>query len=155
MLLGTFERLDDYVRRRCRECGEDAAGMKPARAVITENVFPVDVAGCEPGCGCITTIHAADGTAHAEATFREVETVAYCAPESVVRVPLYMRRIDAALHNKVLKQMTHLVVHKRRHHRRTQTEALAHATGHVVLTAALPGAEVTRRAYPAVSRVES
>src|SRR5882724_12701430 len=43
----TFRRLHCFFRNArgaFRQCAEDAAGMKPARALFTENPVPVDVA---------------------------------------------------------------------------------------------------------------
>ena len=63
-------------------------------------------------------------------------------PEAVeVGAPLDEPGIDPALHDKVLDQVADFVVGERGDHRGREAEAFPEAAGHVVLAAALPGAE--------------
>ena len=154
MLFGALERLDDDVGCCRRESRKNAPRVEPACAMLAENVFPVDVASLELARRRVATVNTANCAAHTEAALGEVEAVTNRASKAVVRVPLDVIGIDAALHNKVFKQVANFVVHEGRDHRTAQSKALAHATRHVVLAAALPDVEVTRRTHATVTRIE-
>ena len=55
-----------------RQRGEDAAGVEPARAEFSEDVFPVDVAGLELRGGGVAAVRVADGAADAKAALGEI-----------------------------------------------------------------------------------
>jgi hypothetical protein len=102
----------------------------------------------------ISPVGAADGSAHAEAAFSEVEPVADASPDAVVRHPEDVRLVDAALVEEVLDQTTDWVVDERGDDRRVEPEAAAQPARDVVLAPALPDAEAAGRGDSTVARVE-
>ena len=89
---------------------EDAAGVKPARALAAEDVVPIDLAGLQLRNRGMAAIRAAERGAHAEAALGEVQAVAHRAAHAVVRHPAHQRLIDAALVDQVLHQTPHRIV---------------------------------------------
>ena len=154
MFLGGGECFDNNVRGRRGKCGKDAARVEPACAVLTEDVIPVDVAGREFGRGGIATIDTTHCAAYAKSAFGEVEAVANRTAQAIMREPLDVIRIDAALHDEVFEQVSDFVVYETGYNSRTQAKTLAHAACHVVFAAAFPDAKVACCTHAAIARVE-
>ena len=144
------------VGSRCRERGEDAAGVKPARAVlVAEDRLPIEVAGLDLADGGVAAIGAAGGGAHAESALGEVEAVAHGAADAVVRNPVEQGGIDAALQDEVFNEAADGVVGERGGDGGAQAEAAAQAAGHVVFAAALPHLELARGVDAAFAGIEA
>src|SRR5216683_3735700 len=67
--------FDGDIGRGGGKRAEDAASVKPARALLAEDVVPVDVAFFQVGDGGVAAIVGAERGAHAETALREVEAV--------------------------------------------------------------------------------
>ena len=74
---------------------------------------PVEVAGLDLADGGVAAVGAAGSGAQAEAALGEVEAVAHCAADAVVRDPADERGIDAALENEVFDEAADGVVGER------------------------------------------
>jgi hypothetical protein len=121
------------------ERGEDAARVEPAHAEFAEDVLPVDVPRLELRSGGVAAVRIADSAANAEAALGEVEAVAHGAADAVIGTPLDEVGRDAALHDKVLDEVTDLVVHEGGDDGGLVAEAFPQAARGVVLAAAFPG----------------
>ena len=151
-------RLHRFLRdlgRRFAQSAEDSAGVKPARAFLAEDLFPVDVAGLELADRGVAAVRASQRRAHAESALGKVQAVAHRAADAVVLDPLHMRLIDAALQHQVLDQSTHRIVGERRDDRRLQAEAATKAASDVILAAAFPGLKLPRGRDTNVARIEA
>ena len=138
------------------ERGEDAAGMKPARAVrMAEDRFPIEVAGLDLADGGVAAVGAAGRGAHAEAALSKVEAVANGAADAVIRNPADERSIDAALQDEVFNQAADGVVGERGGDGGAQAEAAAQAAGDVVFAAALPHLKLARGVDAAFAGIEA
>ena len=149
------QRLLDDLRGRLRERREDAAGVEPAHAERAEEVVPVDLAGPHARGGRVAPVADADRAAHAEAALGEVQPVADLPADAVERHPADERRIDAALEDEVFEEPADLVVGEGADEAGAQAEAAAQAARDVVLAAALPDAELARRADAPVAGIEA
>src|SRR5690606_4750912 len=116
--------LDDEIGGVFTECGEDAAGVEPADAVLAEEAIPVDVARLHLAGGGVTAVAAALGGADAVALFGEVEADARGLADPVEWHPLDVIHVDAALHDEVLKQVADFVVDDRGDDGGLEAEAL-------------------------------
>ena len=150
-----FKCFDHNAWRRVGKGGENAARMEPADAELTEDIIPVDVARLQLRRGGVAAVRAADGTADAEAAFREVETIADGAADAVERNPFDERRIDAALHDEIFDETTDGIVGKGGHDGGAFAEAFAEAAGDVVFAAAFPDVEGARRVDAAFAWIEA
>ena len=128
---------------------------KVAHAQLAEDVLPVDVARLELRRRRVAAIRIADRAPDAEPAFGEIEAVADRAADAVVLAPLDEVGGHAALHDEILDEMPHLVVHKCRANRRLVPETLAQPARGVVLAAALPRCEMPRRAHASLAGVQT
>ena len=133
---------------------EDAAGMQPARALLAEDLVPVDLARLQLAHRRVTAVAATQRRAYAKPALRKVQPVAHRAPDAVVLHPLHVRLVHAALQHQVFDQPAHGIIGQRGHHRRLQSEAPPQPARHVVLAAALPHLELARRGHPHIAGIE-
>src|SRR4030095_5737205 len=154
MLLRDLHGLARDERRGFGQRAADAAAMKPARALLAEDLLPIDVARPELRHGGVAAVRASDRRARAEAPLSEVQPVAHVPSNAVIWRPPHVRLIDAALIDQVLNQTTHRIVGEGGHDRGLQSEAALHASGGVVFAAAFPGLNWPRRVNSPVARVE-
>src|SRR4051794_3448403 len=152
---GRSDRLDDDLRRRVGERGEDPARVEPAHPQRAEEVIPVDISRPQLRGGGVAAIGYADRPADAEASFREIEAVADRPPDTVRRNPADQARVDPALKHEILEQPADIVVGERCHDRRPLTEAPTEPPGDVVLTASLPRLEPAGGADAPLTRIEA
>ncbi len=145
----------DDVGRRLGQRREDAARVKPAHAVLAEEALPVDVPGSKLRDRRMAAVGDAEGTPHAEAALREVQSVPRRPAAAIVSNPAHERRVDSALQDEVLDEPADVVVDECGHHRGAQAEAPAQPTRDVVLAASLPDIERAGVSDPSVARVES
>ena len=82
-------------RRSFRQSAENAAAMKPPRAFLAKDLFPVNGARLELRHRSVAAIGTTDGGARAEAAFGEVQPVARSPSHTVVLNPLDVRLINA------------------------------------------------------------
>src|ERR1051325_4862710 len=117
-------------------------------------MVPVEIAGLKLARRGMAAIGNAHCTAHAEAAFGEVQTVAHRATDAIVGDPLDEFGVNAALQNKILDQASDVIHGNRGAHRLFDAEAAAHAARHVVFAAAFPRFEFARGADAAFAGVE-
>ncbi len=119
--------------------------MKALRAVlVTEDDWPVEIAGLDLADGGMAAIVASGSGAHAESALGEVEAVADGAADAIKRNPAQKRGIYAALQDTVFNKTADGVVGQCGSDGRAQTEAAPKAAGDVVLAAAFPDSELAR-----------
>src|SRR5258708_13256514 len=97
MALGGLHGFDGDVGRGGGKRAEDAAGVKPAGALLAEDLVPIDVAFFQVGDGGVAAIVGAEGGAHAETALGEIESVARAAADAIVLDPAAEGLADAAL----------------------------------------------------------
>ena len=90
-----------------------------------------------------------------DSSFTAATVFSGAAAEAIVRVPLDVVNVDAALQNEIFEQAAHGVVHEHRDDGRALAEAAAQAARHVVLAAAFPGVEGTGGVDAPVARVQA
>ena len=135
---GGLDSLLDHPGGALRKAGEDAAGVEPAHADLTEDAVPVDVAASQLARRGVTTIGHPERSPNAEATFGEVQAVAAGTTDTIERQPADEGRVDASLEDAILHETTDLVVDERGDKRGAQPEAAPKTARHVVLTASRP-----------------
>src|SRR5262245_43430976 len=118
MLLRYLHVLARDERRCFGQRAEDAAAMKPSRALLAEDLLPIDVARPELRHGGVAAVRASDRRARAKAPLGEVQPIAHGPSNAVIWRPLHVRLIDAALIDQVLNQTAHRVVGEGGHDRR-------------------------------------
>src|ERR1700754_54185 len=155
VFLRRFHRLARDSRCCFRQRTEDAAGVKPARAFVTEDLVPIDIAGLELRHGRVTAIGTTGSGTYAETAFGEVQSVAHRASDTIKLHPLHVRLVHAALINQVLNQAAHRVVCKGRNQRRFQAKTTLQSARDVVFTATFPNLKTARRLYAAIARIET
>src|SRR5439155_9608381 len=89
VLLGLLHRLEGQPRRGIAEGGEDATGMQPARAELTEDMVPIEVPGLELAGGRVAAVGNTHCPPYAVAAFGEVDAVANLEAYAVKAQPLY------------------------------------------------------------------
>ena len=154
MLFRDLHGLAGYERRVFGQGGEYAAAMKPPRALLAEDLLPIDVARPELRHRGVAAVRASDRGARAETPLGEVQPVAHSPSHAVIFHPLHVRLVDAALIDQVLNQTAHGIVGERGHDRRLHSEAALQPAGDVVFAAAFPCLKSPRRVNSPVARVE-
>src|SRR5262245_66264566 len=129
MLLRGLHGLARDERRGFGQRAEDAAAMKPPRALFAEDLLPIDVARPELRHRGVTAVRASDRRARAETPLGEVQPVAHGPSHAVIFHPLYMRLVDPALIDQVLNQTAHGIVGERGHDRSLHSEAALKPAG--------------------------
>src|SRR5947207_15863976 len=123
--------------------------MKPARALLFKNLFPVDLSRLELRNRSVAAIRAANRSPQAKAAFGEIKTVANFSSYAIKLHPARMALIHSTLIDQVFHQMAHGIVRKSSHYSSAQVEAAFQAARDVVFTSAFPHAEITSsRNYP-------
>ncbi len=112
VLLGSLHRSFEDLRRRLREGGVDAAGMKPARPFLAEELLPLYVFGPEATRRGPGAVAGAFGRPDAVPPLGKVEADPDLLAYAVVVKPFGVAHIDAALENQVLQEIPDLVVHQ-------------------------------------------
>src|SRR5215510_6111146 len=97
MLLRDLHGLARDERRGFGQRAEDAAAMKPSRALLAEDLLPIDVARPELRHGGVAAVRASHRRARAEAPLGEIQPFSHGPPHAVIFHPLHVRLIDAAL----------------------------------------------------------
>src|SRR5205823_6455353 len=85
--------LDCLARNResaFRERTKDSSGVKPARAFFAEDLFPIDVARLQLRHRRMSSIRTTNSAAHAKSTFGEIQSIADCPSDAIVRNPTDM-----------------------------------------------------------------
>src|SRR5438552_8885361 len=153
--LGRFHRLPRHVRSRFRQRSTNTAGMKPARAFLDKDSFPIDLAGLEVRNRRVPAIRTSERGAHAKSALGEIQAVADRAADAVVLDPADMAEIDAALEHQILDEASHGIVSEGRDDRSVHAKAAPQAARDVVFAAALPGAEFASSGDARISRIEA
>src|SRR5207248_9110596 len=149
--VGGLDRLNRDFGGGGGKRGEDAAGVEPADAELSENVIPVEVTGLQLRGRGVAAIGAAHGAADAEAPFGEVEPVADGAADAIVLAPFDEVGGDAALHDEILDQVSDLVVDEGGADGGLVAETFPQPPRRVIFTAALPDGEMPRGADAALA----
>src|ERR1700730_15237508 len=110
MPAGGLYGLQRDIRCAGRQGTEDAAGVKPTRALFSKNAVPIDVARLELRDSGVSAIVGSDGGADAEASLGEIQPVARSAADAVVGDPADKRLIHATLVDEILKQAGHGII---------------------------------------------
>lgn len=152
---GGFAGFDGEFGGAFGEAGEDAAGVEPFAAGGGEEGVPVDITGLHLGGGAVAAVDAAFGTSDAEAALGEVDGVADALAHAVVRDPLDVGGIEAALEDEVFDEAANFVVCEGGQYACGMAEAAAEAAGDVVFAAAFPGGELAGGANAAFTGVET
>ena len=155
VLLRGLDGLDDGLAALLGKSSVDAAGVQPADSEGSEDVVEIKVLGRCLGDGGVCTIGAADGTADTKATLCKVQAVAADSADAVCLHPLDEGGINAALLDEVLHELADFVVCKRGDDGGLHAEALVQAADDVVLSAALPCAEGSRRADSSLTGIQT
>src|ERR1700727_811221 len=145
-------RLEREFGSGLRQPGEDAPAVKPTRALLPEDLLPVNVSRSHLRGGAVGRIGAAERWANAESPLGEVQPVTHCASDPVVRNPVELGTVDSALVHEIFNQPADGIVDERGYDRSSLPEAALEAARDVVLAAALPGLERTRRCDSCVAR---
>src|SRR5437764_13328725 len=106
--------------------------MKPAGALLAEDIVPINIAGLELRCGGVAAVGAAERAAHAEAALGKVQAVAHGAAHAVVVEP-FDELVHTALVDEVLNEASNGVFGERGDDSRLEPEAALEAARHVVL----------------------
>ncbi len=156
VFFGGFAGFDGEFSGGGGEGGEDASGVEPLGAAVSEDFFPVDVAGLHLGGGGVAAVDCSFCSADAEAALGEVEAVSDVLAEAIeVGAPLDEVGIDAALHDEVFDEVADFVFGEGGDDGGFEAEAFAEATGDVVFAAAFPGAELAGGADAAFTGIEA
>src|SRR5882762_4218793 len=115
--------------------------MKPARARLSKNLIPIDVARLQLRDRGVPAIVTSQRCTHAEAALRKIEAVA-------------RRAAHATLVNEILKEPPHRIIGERCDDRGVQAEATLQPARNVVFPSALAHFKGSRRRNAAVARVE-
>src|ERR1700719_907609 len=137
--LGGFHGFLGDERRGLGESTEDSAGMKPADAILREDLNPVNLARLQLGDGGMPAVGATDCGANAEATLGEIQPVAHGAADPVIWRPADILLADATLQHEVFHKSPDGIVGERRDNGGITTEAALESAGYVVFAAAFPG----------------
>src|SRR2546428_2249717 len=128
--------------------------MKPARALLSEYLIPIDIAGLELRHCRMPTIVASERSTHSEAALRKVEAVARRAADAVMFYPAHQRLVHAALINKILKKPADGIIGERGDDRGVQAETTFQPACDVVFPTALAHFKGSRRVDAPVAWVE-
>ena len=140
---------------RVRECSEDPTGVKPPRALLSEDAIPVDDARNKLARRCVASIRAPERSSDSESALRKIESISHGPADAVVGNEPYVRLVDAALVDEVLKEPADGVVCKRRNNGGIEPEAAFEPAGDVVLATSFPGSKRSRGGDTALSWIES
>src|SRR5260221_13493681 len=147
-------RLENKLLRAFAQCCEDATSMKPARAVLSENVIPVKSSRSKLARRRIPAIGNSHRATRSKAAFGKVQTVSHLAANAVKIDPPDEFRINAPLQYEILKQTSDIIVGKRSADRGSESEASAQSSRHVILATALPDFEFARRTDAPFTRIK-
>src|ERR1700675_2159790 len=151
----SLHRFQGNFRRCRRERAENATGMKPACAVLSKNLIPINFGGLQLRNCRVPAIVTAERCADAEASLCKIEAVARRVAYAVMFDPANQRLVYASLIDKVLQQPPHGIIGERRDDRGVQAEAALQSAGDIVFAAALAHIEGSRRGNAAVTWVEA
>jgi hypothetical protein len=146
---------DGDLGRGFRKAAENAAGVKPADSMLSEDTVPVDFAGLQLGNGCVAAIVTSKGGAYAEATLGEIKAVSRCVAYAIVFDPADQRLVYAALINKILKQPADGIIGEDRDDGGVQAETALQSARYVVFAATFADFEGTRGGDGAVAGVKA
>src|SRR6266852_4984129 len=97
--------------------------MKPARALLSKDLLPIDVARLQLGDRGVSAIVTSQRCTRAESTLREIEAVARRAAHAIVLHPPHQRLVHPALVNEILKEPPNGIIGERRDDCGVQGEA--------------------------------
>src|SRR6266403_242033 len=128
--------------------------MKPARALLTKNLIPIDVAGLQLRDGRVPTIVTSQRRTHAEAALRKIEAVARRASHAIVFHPTHQRLVHPALVNEILKELPDWIIGECRYDRSVQAETSLQPACDVVFPSAFANFKGSRRRNAPLARVQ-
>src|SRR5260370_41953820 len=97
--------------------------MKPARALLSKDLLPIDVARLQLGDRGVPAIITSQRRTRAEAALCKIEAVARRAAHAIVLNPAHQRLVHPALVNEILKEPPNGIIGERRDDRSVQAEA--------------------------------
>ena len=155
IFLGRLHRFDHDVRRGLSERGVDSTGVEPTGAEFPKNMIPVDIAGLELRSGGIPAVRHAHRAADSKAALRKVKSVTHTAADAVVFTPLDEVGGNPTLHDKILHEVTDLIIDERRDDAGLVAETFAEAARSIVFAAAFPGTKRARGADATFTGIEA
>src|SRR2546421_11422416 len=111
--------------------------MKPARALLSKNLIPIDIAWLQLGDRGVPATVTPQRSAHAEAALRKIAAIARRAAHAIVFHPAHQRLVHTALVNEILKKPAHRIIGERRDDRSVQAETALQPPCDVVFPATL------------------
>src|ERR1700687_6062553 len=153
--LGGFHGFLGDKRRGLGESAEDSAGVKPADAILGEDLIPVDLARFQLRDGGVPAVGATYCCANAEATLGEIQPVPYSPAYAIIWRPANVLLADAPLQHEVFDQSSDGIVSERGHNGRIKTEAALEPAGYVVFAAAFPGTKMTSGGNASIAGIEA
>ena len=154
MFLCGLYRFARHLRRRLRERAKNSAGVKPARALCSENPFPVNVAGLQLRNRRMPTIRTTQSSANPKASLGEIQPVTHTTAHAVILDPFEMRLIDSALINQILNQTADGIVCQRGNDRGIHSETTPQSARDVVFATAFPNLKSARGVNAAIAWIE-
>src|SRR3989442_3738765 len=128
--------------------------MKPARALLSEYLIPIDMDALELRPCRMPSIVASERSTHSEAALRKVEDVARSAADAIMFHPAHQRLVHAALINKILKKPADGIIGERGDDRGVQAETTFQPACDVVFPTALAHFKGSGGVDAPVARVE-
>src|SRR6185437_14862464 len=102
----------------------------------------------------MATIGATERSSHAESTFREVQTIAHLATDTIEFHPANMRLVYAALIDQVLHETAHGIICQCSDDSSVEPEAAFQPARDVVLAAAFPDAKFASSVNSIIAGIE-
>src|SRR5258708_3029578 len=128
--------------------------MKPARALLSKNLLPIDVARLQLGDRGVPAIVTPQRCTHAEATLCKIEAVARRAAHAIVFHPAHQRLVHPALVNEILKEPPDRIIAEPPTDPGVQPQPTLHPPSHLVFPRAFAHFKGSRRGDAPGARVE-
>src|SRR5690606_21476672 len=138
-----------------RQRREDATRVKPSRSLPFKERSEIEVIGHELGYGGVRSIRATRRRPRPETAFDKVQPIPHISGNAVNLAPNNIRRINAALTDKVFNKAADAIVSKCRNDGRSGSETMCKSSGNIILAAAFPNSKTSRSLDTFIARVES
>src|SRR5436309_3488252 len=89
--------LERYFWRAGRKRAENSAGVQPAGAMLSEDIFPIDFARLQLRHRGVSAVVAAQRCAHPKAALGKIQAISSRAADAIVFHPPHERLVDSAL----------------------------------------------------------
>src|SRR4029077_8923502 len=106
--------------------------MEPPRALLTEDLIPIDLSRLQLRDSRMSPIRAPDRAAKSKSALREVQSVTHSPPDTVIGHPSDQRLVHAPLKHQVLHQPPDRIVGQRGDDGSAEPEASLQTTGDII-----------------------